>query len=65
MCLTINYVLKGQFILAQWQRLGIKFKIFIVGLKVHIKLICPYRAKNRCITHLHPRATLSFAHGLK
>ncbi|PWE00396.1 hypothetical protein DDZ16_05515 [Marinilabilia rubra] len=49
-------VLKGQPILAQWQRLGIRLMILIVGLKAQLSLTFsfPYRAKNKYCPILSP-----------
>jgi hypothetical protein len=38
-------VLKGEHILAQWQRLGIISMEIIVGLKVQYNLSCPYQGE--------------------
>lgn len=46
------HVLKGQFILAQWQRLGIKNKMIVSGLKTQLKLHLQGETKD---SDLYPR----------
>ena len=64
MCKKFFFVLKGQFILAQWHRLGKKFRSLLAGLKAQLNISCPFRAKKQCVTYFLPKVTLRFAIGL-
>jgi len=64
MYLMSFFVLKGQFILAQRQRLGIKFMELLVGLKVQLNFKLPLQVEKQIFPNLLPKTTLRFAVGL-